>query len=137
MRTRGWPRWTTASAVFLALAAAACGGKDSGGPGTAGATCSPHGTTVPETAKNIAFASTCLAAPAKQDFTIVFDNQDPGIPHDVHLFSDPAMHVSIFAGTLVTGPKSVIYQVKGLPAGTYHFVCDVHPTQMVGVLIVR
>ncbi|HYT29996.1 MAG TPA: cupredoxin domain-containing protein [Actinomycetota bacterium] len=137
MRTRGGPPWTAASAVVLALATVACGGKDSGGPGTGGATCTPHGTTIQETAKNIAFASTCLAAPANQDFTIVFDNQDPAIPHDIHLFSDPAMRASIFAGALVTGPKSVTYQVKGLPPGTYHFDCDVHPTQMVGVLVVR
>ena len=39
------------------------------------------------------------------------------------------------ADTLV-GPGSVTYQVDALPAGSYFFRCDVHPTQMTGTFVI-
>lgn len=114
------------------------------GPGpspTASAACSPSGTTLSETAQNVAFQATCLAAPANTAFTINFDNKDSGIPHDIHIFSaDPTQNpgaTSLFMGALVTGPNSATYQVPSLPAGTYFFHCDVHPTQMTGTFVVK
>jgi len=44
---------------------------------------------------------------------------------------------SLFTGALVTGPKTVTYQVPALSAGTYYFRCDVHPTQMFGTFVVK
>ena len=103
-------------------------------------TCSPTGTALTETVQNIHFSKTCLAAPAGTAFTIAFDNQDPSTTHNIHVFaSDPATHPgasSLFAGDLVTGVATTTYQVGPLPAGTYFFHCDVHPTQMFGVFIV-
>jgi plastocyanin len=43
--------------------------------------------------------------------------------------------MSMFKGDIVTGPTVVEYQVPALPAGTYQFVCTVHPN-MVGTLSV-
>ena len=37
---------------------------------------------------------------------------------------------------IITGPAVATYDVKALPAGTYFFHCDVHPTQMFGTLVV-
>jgi len=109
--------------------------------GPPSAPCSPSGTTVNETAKSIAFGSDCLAAPANTAFTIQFDNQDAGIPHNIHIFqSDPSQDPnapSLFMGDLVTGPKTATYQVSALTAGTYFFHCDVHPTQMTGTFVVK
>ena len=103
-------------------------------------TCSPNGTALTETVRNIHFSTTCLAAPAGTAFTIAFDNQDPSLTHNIHIFaSDPATHpgaASLFAGDLVTGVATKTYQVGPLPAGTYFFHCDVHSTQMFGVFIV-
>jgi plastocyanin len=103
------------------------------------AACSPDGTELDLAAAGIAFDTDCLAAPADTAFTIAFDNQDAGTPHNVHIFSaDPAQDPnaeSLFTGDLVTGPETVTYQVSALPAGTYYFHCDVHPTQMFGTFV--
>jgi cupredoxin-like protein len=102
--------------------------------------CAPSGAQLQEVAKGIAFEKTCLAAPADQQFTIEFDNQDPGTPHNIHIFSadpnkDPNAR-SLFGGEPVTGPKKTAYQVPPLPAGRYFFHCDIHPAQMFGGFVV-
>lgn len=102
--------------------------------------CAPSGARLQETAKGISFEKKCLAAPADQAFTIVFDNQDPGTPHNIHIYAadprkDPNAR-SLFSGELVTGPSKADYEVKALPAGRYFFHCDVHPTQMFGGFVV-
>jgi plastocyanin len=102
--------------------------------------CTPSGTRVGEVAKGIAFEKNCLAAPADQPFTIEFDNQDPGTPHNIHIYSadlakDPNAR-SLFAGEPVTGPDKATYHVPALAAGKYFFHCDIHPTQMMGGFVV-
>jgi hypothetical protein len=105
---------------------------------TTGATapCSPNGTALHETASGIAYASTCLAAPANTAFTIAFDNRDHAIAHDLHIFTDRSATTSLFMGMIVTGPAMVTYYVGPLSAGTYFFHCDVHPSQMTGTFVV-
>jgi len=106
-----------------------------------GPSCSPAGTTLKVVARGLTFDTSCLAAPANTAFAIDFNNQDASIPHNVHIFTDDPLANpsarSLFAGDLVTGPKAVTYQVNALPAGTYFFHCDVHPTQMKGTFVVR
>jgi plastocyanin len=103
------------------------------------APCQPSGTDLQLTAAGIAFDTDCLAAPAGKAFTITFDNQDAGTPHNVHIYSaDPTQDPnaeSLFAGDLVTGPDTATYQVSALPTGTYFFHCDVHPAQMTGAFV--
>jgi hypothetical protein len=102
--------------------------------------CAPGGARLEETARGLAFGQTCLAAPTDQPFTVEFDNQDEGTPHNIHIYSaDPTSNPnarSLFAGDLVTGPGTTTYQVPALPAGRYFFHCDVHPSQMFGGLVV-
>lgn len=102
--------------------------------------CTPDGTRLGQVAKGISFQKACLAAPAGQAFTIDFDNQDPGTTHNIHIYSaDPAKDPnaqSLFTGALVTGPNKATYHVRPLEAGRYFFHCDVHPTQMMGGLVV-
>jgi plastocyanin len=114
----------------------------SGGPATepVSFSCSPSGTKLQETAKGIAFEKKCLAAPAGQPFSIEFDNQDAGTPHNIHILAadprkDPNAR-SLFSGDLVTGPDTATYEVQPLAAGRYFFHCDVHPTQMFGGFVV-
>jgi len=106
-----------------------------GGGGAAG--CAPDGTTLKISAKNVAFDSNCLAAPANTPFHIVFSNQDPGIPHNVSIYAESSASKALFKGDLVTGIKTVTYKVKALAPGTYFFRCDVHPTQMTGTFVVK
>ncbi len=93
-------------------------------------------TTVTLSAKNIAFDTQTLSVPSGAAFTIGFDNQDSGTSHNVAIYTNQSASKVLFRGSLVTGPKAVVYHVPALPSGTYFFRCDVHPTQMTGTLTV-
>jgi len=82
-------------------------------------------------AQNIAFNTNHLEAPAGQAFVLEFDNNDPGIPHNVEI--KDANGTSVFKGQIITGPAKASYQVPAITAGNYTFVCDVHPN-MTGTL---
>lgn len=93
------------------------------------------------TAKNIAFDKECLRATAGKPFTLVFDNQDSGVLHNVVVFNGrdasappltPAAERAPFAG-----PKTMTYTLPALKPGRYYYHCDVHPTAMTGFLIVK
>jgi len=100
----------------------------SGGSGT--------GSVLRETADALSFGTATLRAPAGTPFTIVFDNQAPGVVHNVAVYRDASAAEGLFTGDLITGPKTVTYHVPALPAGSYFFRCDVHPQQMTGTLVV-
>ncbi|HEX8938724.1 MAG TPA: cytochrome c oxidase subunit II [Candidatus Limnocylindrales bacterium] len=85
-------------------------------------------------ASNIAFGSASLTAPANTAFSLTFDNQDQGIPHNVDI--KDASGTSVFRGDVVTGPARTSYSVPALKPGSYTFVCDVHPN-MSGTLTVQ
>jgi mono/diheme cytochrome c family protein/plastocyanin len=104
--------------------------------GSAGPTESPAasgdaGTSVSIVASGIAFTTTQVTAPADTPFTIVFENQDAGVPHNVAI-SD-ASGAEVFMGEIFTGVATMEYQVPALPAGEYTFICTVHPN-MTGTL---
>jgi plastocyanin len=90
------------------------------------------------TAKDVKFDVSSLAAPANTAFTITFTNDD-AVPHNVAIFEgSDANGKNVFRGTVFPGPgKSMTYQVAALPAGSYYFHCDVHPSQMFGTLTVK
>jgi plastocyanin len=116
------------------------GGSAAGGSGggTPSPTCSPSGTTLTESAKGALYGLSCLAAPAGTTFTIAFDNEDSGNSHSIHIYTaDPAKGgTSVFQGEIFAGPATKTYDVQALKAGTYYFHCDVHPTTMIGTLVV-
>ena len=112
-----------APSVPATSAPASAAGGGAGGPTT--------GATLHISAMNIAFDTDHLSAPAGQPFVLAFDNNDPGVPHNVEI--KDASGASVFKGQIITGPAKVSYQVPALPAGSYMFVCDVHPT-MTGTL---
>jgi plastocyanin len=89
------------------------------------------GEVVAVTALGIAFLEKEISAPADTPFVIRFDNQDVGVPHNVEI--KDASGQSVFKGDIFNGAEIRDYPVKALPAGTYQFVCTVHPN-MVGTL---
>jgi plastocyanin len=93
-----------------------------------------NGATLQIAAQNIEFDTNHLDAPAGQAFTLEFDNNDPGIPHNVEI--KDATGASRFKGQIITGPMKVSYEIPALDAGTYMFTCDVHPN-MTGTLTVK
>jgi plastocyanin len=77
------------------------------------------------TAQNIAFDTTALTVPADKAFKLAFVNDDAGTPHNVE-FKDASGAVP-FKGEIFNGVATKIYSLPGLPAGTYTFMCVVHP----------
>lgn len=119
-------------------ASASAGPGTSGAPGT-GPSAIPPSSAAPAadvtiTASGTAFTTPDITGPAGKAFTVAFDNQDAGIPHNVDIKKPDGG--SAFKGELVTGVATKVYQVPALPAGSYPFVCDVHPN-MTGTLTVK
>ena len=106
-------------------------GDSSGAPG-----CTPLGTDVKVTVKNVAFNTDCLTAPAGTAFTLTFDNQDQAV-HNIVFLTAPGATPPLFRIDFTQGPKVVTAQAGPFPAGTYLFHCEVHPTQMFGTFVVK
>lgn len=123
----------TLGLVALAAVLAACSGASAApatqDPAPAGG---PSGDAVTVVAKDIAFTTPAVSAKAGSPFTLTFDNQD-GAPHNIAI-SD-ASGAKVFKGDIVTKQK-VDYAVPALAAGTYSFICEVHP-EMKGTLTVQ
>ncbi|MBF6605157.1 MAG: cupredoxin domain-containing protein [Chloroflexi bacterium] len=141
----GWtfappPPATPSPAASAAPSAGASAGASTGAsPSAASSAGAPAssgggGTAIKETAQNIAFVVADLTAPANQAFQITFDNEDPGVPHNIEI--KQADGSVAFKGAIVTGVITTTYDVPALAAGTYPFQCTVHPN-MTGTLTVK
>jgi mono/diheme cytochrome c family protein/plastocyanin len=102
----------------------------SGSPGP-GDPADPAATIVEIAAQNIAFDQDALTVPADETFVIRFANNDPGIPHNVEIKG--ADGGTVFLGEIFNGVETRDYEVPGLAAGDYTFICTVHPN-MTGTL---
>jgi len=108
------------------------------------AACKPSGTalqvTAPLGASGAGFDKNCLAAPANKGFTLGFANNDPPQIHNVEIFTDSSATKRLGGATgptdTIPGGQTTTYTVGPLPAGTYYFHCDIHPTTMTGTFIV-
>ena len=136
--TPGWTYAPAPSATPLPSASgdasAAPSGEPSGEPSAAPSgepTDGGGGTVIDIAALNIAFDQSTLSAPADQPFQIRFANNDPGIPHNVEIKDSSG--ASQFTGEIFNGVETRTYDVPGLPAGEYQFLCTVHPN-MTGTL---
>jgi mono/diheme cytochrome c family protein/plastocyanin len=99
--------------------------------GDTGASQAPTGTVIKEQAFQIAFVNKELSAPADTPFQIEFENQDAGVPHNIEI--KDANGGVVFKGEIFNGVDTKVYDIPALPAGTYPFVCTVHPN-MTGTL---
>lgn len=94
------------------------------------------GATVEVGAANILFDTDAIDLPAETEVTIVFDNQDADVPHNVAIYTDESAAEEIFVGEIFPGPATMDYTFTSPPPGTYFFRCDVHPTTMAGAVTV-
>jgi len=120
----GWtyqpaPSVTAAPSVDASAAPSASAGSGSGD--------------VAITASGLAFDPAEVTAPGGEPFQIEFTNQDAGTPHNVAIHKDVPTGEEVFKGDIFNGVETRTYEVQALDAGTYAFVCTVHPT-MVGTL---
>lgn len=81
------------------------------------------------------FAETCLAAEADKPFTITFDNQDGGVPHNVAVYESDTSTDAIAATEVAPGVVTQTLDVDPLKAGDFFYKCDVHPN-MNGTLVI-
>jgi plastocyanin len=120
--------------VALAAVLAACSGA-SAAPATSdpsAAPAAPAGDAVTIVAKDMKFQPADVAVTADKPLSVVFDNQD-GAPHNIAI-SD-ASGAPVFKGEIVSATK-VTYAVPAMGAGTYTFICEVHP-DMKGVITAK
>jgi mono/diheme cytochrome c family protein/plastocyanin len=85
----------------------------------------PSGDVIDIAALNIEFDTDTLIVPAEAAFTLAFDNQDAGIQHNVEI--KDAAGTSVFRGEIFPGVAQRDYAVEPIAAGTYTFICTVHP----------
>jgi plastocyanin len=116
MRGRG----VTALALAALVGGLACGG----GGADAGLAREP----VPDdpdvviVAEDMAFDPDEVEVPAGEPVTVVIDNRDVGVNHNLHLKGAPDPNET----ELEQGVSQQALTVT-LPAGEYEFVCDIHP----------
>jgi plastocyanin len=89
----------------------------------------------PVGATTAGFDPTTAEVAANTAFSLTFDNQDNQAPHNLVLQNPDGSAVAVEGDTaFFTGPGQRTYQVPPLAAGEYKYLCQVHPTTMVGTL---
>ncbi|MDP1804352.1 MAG: hypothetical protein Q8K72_04235, partial [Acidimicrobiales bacterium] len=119
------PRWIVLLTVWPL---AACGDTGSAPPEPLACKTAVDGR-VTLVADDVRWDTGCLEA-EPGELTIVVDNRDTGVNHNVHL---PSL-VDSPASPLAAGPSRQELAVA-LDVGAYEFICDIHPN-MVGTLTV-
>jgi plastocyanin len=149
--TAGWT-YAPAPSKTPAPAASGSGAPASGAPGSAAPGSAAPGSAAPSgqpsaggsgqlvvvkiSATGIKYDQDTLTAPASTPFQIEFTNNDAGVPHNVTLHTGGAQGAEIFKGVIFNGVATHTYDIQALDAGSYSFVCSVHPT-MIGTLNVQ
>jgi len=104
------------------------------GPSGPAASIDPSAPKVPLVASGFAWTTPNLSAAAGTPFIIELNNQDAGVPHNIQI-KDPAGAI-VLTSDQFNGVATRPVQVKALTAGTYPFICAIHPT-MTGTLTVK
>jgi plastocyanin len=115
---------------------AAPSGEASAAPSAAPSQAPGEAVVIKITAQGIAFDTATLEVPANTPFKIEFTNNDAGIPHNVAIHKDSPTGPEVWKGEIFNGVETRTYDVPALPAGTYGFVCTVHPN-MTGTLTAK
>jgi plastocyanin len=110
------------SVVMAALVLVGCAGVPASSPPS-----QIPGVTLDVSAERSVFDHDRLNVPADTPFAVRFDNKDV-VPHNVSIRGAGVAQV----GEIFGGPAERTYLFSPLPAGTYTFICDLHP-EMRGV----
>jgi plastocyanin/mono/diheme cytochrome c family protein len=112
-------------------------GTAGGGTPAPQATLPANATILKLTAASIAYNVKELTAPAGAAFGIDFTQQDSGVGgHNVEIRDSGGK--TLFKGQVLTDPGETIYTINALSAGTYTYICSIHPiASMTGTLTVK
>jgi plastocyanin len=121
---------TACAAVLLAAVVAGCGNGDETQVGVA----TPVDGTVTVVALNVMFDIERIEAPPGE-LTVVLDNQDGGLPHNIRFFEGTDSSGEVVGATPTRNGPVVDTLTLDLEPGEYYFHCDVHPN-MAGTLSV-
>jgi plastocyanin len=117
------------------VAPSATAGASASASGGGGATLTVK---APVGAATAGFDPTTLETAAGTPFTLTFDNQDNQAPHNLVIQNPDGSKVTVQGDTaFFTGPGQRTYQVPALTAGAYKYLCEIHPTTMLGTLTVK
>lgn len=126
--TTATPGWTYVPAPSITPPPSGEASAEASGPAGSG-----NLNVVVISAQGVKFEQTTVTAPADTPFQIQFENKDPGTPHNLAIHLGDANGAELFKGVVFSGVATQVYDVPALDAGSYAFVCTVHPT-MVGTL---
>ena len=112
-------------------------GTAGGGTPAPQATLPGNATILKLTAASIAYNVKELTAPAGAAFGIDFTQQDSGVGgHNVEIRDSGGK--TLFKGQVLTDPGETTYTIDALSAGTYTYICSIHPiASMTGTLTVK
>ena len=112
-------------------------GNAGGGTPAPQPTLGPDATIVKLTAAQIAYNPKDLAGPADKQFGIDFKQEDSGVGgHNVEIRDSGGQ--TLFKGQVLTDPGETTYTIPALKAGTYTYICSIHPIPaMTGTLTVK
>lgn len=120
--------------VMPALVACSSSPAASAPASTSAAASIPPSGNVQISARTLRFEQVAVEIPAGQAFKIDFDNKDAATVHDIDIHRDDFNGEVVFDGATIAGPALTTYDVPALPAGTYAFMCSVHPGDMRGTM---
>jgi len=121
--------------AFLTISLAACGGgEEAAAPAHESET---GAQAVDIVSKAVAFDKSEIRVASGQEITIRHDNQDEGVVHNIAIYKTSEAQDLIAGTELEPGPVEQELVVEALEPGEYFYRCDLHPTQMTGVLIVE
>ncbi|HZQ39124.1 MAG TPA: cupredoxin domain-containing protein [Dehalococcoidia bacterium] len=92
--------------------------------------------TLTEIATDNKYSQTTFTVKANQDVALTLKNQGQAV-HNWHLLDATDADGKEIKGSLLDPGKSETIDFKITKPGTYHFQCDVHPSDMKGTLVVQ
>lgn len=121
------------------MLAAVTGGTTSASAGAGGASTgggSPGPGTIAQVATDNKFSQTALNANANEPTTLSLENRGSAL-HNLHITGVNGSNGQPIVTKLLPGGQSESLQFTIAQAGSYNFLCDVHPTEMKGTLTVK
>jgi plastocyanin len=130
---------TLLSLLFVAtVAAMACGDDDdNGGPSGQGGSDQTISDSLQISALGTAFDKVRLIAPANSEVSILFQNEDAGITHNIAIYESRDASELVFRGELFAGVADRTYRFTSPNPGSYFFRCDNHPDTMMGSFVAQ